>query len=272
MNASFQICPLDDEGVWDGPIQNYPLHRHEYQEVIILLSGQALHCIDGEKLTIKAPAVFLIAEGKVHLFITSDKSVGWLIRFANEYLPLDVTSLFSQFTAISTISLENSSLSHQVVCLSELLFEVAEQQDPMKQQVLRHLLAALLQILKSEHERLATSDERVKPADYQMFYRFLKQLDDSFKTEKRVETYAHNLNITSRKLALICKSIFNTTPSKLIELRCVIEAKRLLLYSGDNVRQIAFALGYEDHSYFTKIFHKTTGQTPSEFRNHTLQA
>ncbi|GAB6013341.1 helix-turn-helix domain-containing protein [Viscerimonas tarda] len=43
------------------------------------------------------------------------------------------------------------------------------------------------------------------------------------------------------------------------------EAKRFLLYSDHNVNEIAFRLGFEDSSYFSRIFKKKTSLTPSDF-------
>ncbi len=48
----------------------------------------------------------------------------------------------------------------------------------------------------------------------------------------------------------------------------VLEAKRLLYYSEMNTKEIAHTLGYEDHTYFSRIFKRTANLTPLEFRRH----
>lgn len=268
MKGSFQICPLDDKPLWDGPTELYPPHRHDHQEIIVLIHGQATHHIDGEKMIVKAPSVFLVAEGKMHLFITQDKSRGWLIRFTNEYIPMDITNLFSQFTENSTISLCNKNLYTQVVEITRLMLKVYVENKITGLAVLQHLLAALLHLLENEQQRLAAIDRGCKVGDYQIFYAFLRLLDNCFKIHKSAGYYAQNLNMSSRKLGTICKAIFNKTPLKIIESRCIIEAKRLLLYTDDSIKQISFTLGFSDHSYFTKIFKRSTGFSPSGFRAH----
>lgn len=266
MKGSFYICPLDDEPLWEGPNELYPPHRHNFQEIIVLIHGQAMHLIDGEKLTVKAPAVILVAEGKMHLFITQDKSRGWLIRFTNEYVPMDIACLFSQFTEVSTISLANKVLHAQVVDITRVMLKVYKENMTVKHAVLQHLLAALLHVLETEQQRLAANNHSCTGRDYQIFYAFLRHLDNCFRTQKNIEFYAQDLNISPRRLGIICKAVFNKNTSKIIESRCIIEAKRLLLYSDDSIKQIAFSLGYKDHSYFTKIFRQSTGYTPSDFR------
>ena len=46
----------------------------------------------------------------------------------------------------------------------------------------------------------------------------------------------------------------------------LIEAKNLLAGTGKSIAEIGFELGYNEKSYFSKVFKKKSGQTPSEFR------
>jgi AraC-like DNA-binding protein len=43
-------------------------------------------------------------------------------------------------------------------------------------------------------------------------------------------------------------------------------ACRMLSYSGRSNKEIAFDLGFESNSYFTKVFKKKMGQTPQSYR------
>jgi len=64
----------------------------------------------------------------------------------------------------------------------------------------------------------------------------------------------------------IVKLSLGKTASEAIEERRILEAKRLIKFSGLSIKEIAFELGYEEHSYFTKVFKKITGCTPTEFK------
>lgn len=46
----------------------------------------------------------------------------------------------------------------------------------------------------------------------------------------------------------------------------IIEAQRLLYYTENDVKEIAFSLGFEDHSYFSRLFKKICDKTPLSFR------
>jgi YesN/AraC family two-component response regulator len=51
----------------------------------------------------------------------------------------------------------------------------------------------------------------------------------------------------------------------------MLEAKRLLFHSSKSVKEIAHDLGYEDHSYFSRLFNKSTGMTALAFRKKSFE-
>jgi AraC family transcriptional activator of pobA len=46
----------------------------------------------------------------------------------------------------------------------------------------------------------------------------------------------------------------------------MVEAKRLLLYTGMTVAEVGYDLGFEDPAYFTRFFAEREGRAPSAFR------
>ena len=248
-----------------------PPHRHKFQEIIILTKGNADHTIDGSNYKIIAPAVVLVAEGKMHSFFPNPNVRGWAIRFTNDFLPLEIDELFSQFIELSTIPLQNEKTINKLETISKLLYEEYRRPVADDNSILRNLLSALLHLLKFEKRKLYIPNHPEKTADYCMFYQFLNLLDKNFKNEQKVEFYSKKLNITTKKLGELCKERFGMSTIKIIEQRRLIEAKRLLAYTTQTVQEIAFDLGYEDHSYFAKVFRKNLKLSPTKFRerNHT---
>lgn len=73
--------------------------------------------------------------------------------------------------------------------------------------------------------------------------------------------------MSARNLNLICRNILQRSVSEIIETRKLTEAKNLLIHSKKTISEIGFELGYNEKAYFTKVFKKKAGVTPSEFRN-----
>ncbi|HLT73147.1 MAG TPA: helix-turn-helix transcriptional regulator, partial [Cyclobacteriaceae bacterium] len=89
---------------------------------------------------------------------------------------------------------------------------------------------------------------------------------------KGVEFYAEKLFMSARNLNNISHQFLQQSVSEIIETRKLIEAKNLLSSTQKNISEIGFELGYNDKAYFTNVFKKRTGQTPSEFRKEVKKA
>jgi AraC-like DNA-binding protein len=73
--------------------------------------------------------------------------------------------------------------------------------------------------------------------------------------------------MSSRNLNLLCQNILNQSVSEIIEMRRLTEAKNLLTYTDKTVSEIGFELGYNEKAYFTNVFKKVAGITPTVFRD-----
>jgi AraC-like DNA-binding protein len=95
---------------------------------------------------------------------------------------------------------------------------------------------------------------------------FLELVEKNFTRNKGVSYYADELYITPNYLNMLSKKHFGKSAGEMIASRIMLEAKRLLYHTTSDISQIAFELGYEDPSYFTRSFRRFERKTPSEFR------
>lgn len=72
--------------------------------------------------------------------------------------------------------------------------------------------------------------------------------------------------MTTRHLSRICNEVMGCSTSDLIADRIALEAKRLLTSAEVTVGEVAGWLGYEDYSYFIRLFKKRTGMSPRAFQ------
>ena len=49
------------------------------------------------------------------------------------------------------------------------------------------------------------------------------------------------------------------------------KAKEYMKKSEINLTEIAFMVGYDDYTYFSRVFKKNAGKSPREYRNHCLE-
>ncbi|MCD2425618.1 AraC family transcriptional regulator [Niabella pedocola] len=98
---------------------------------------------------------------------------------------------------------------------------------------------------------------------------FQQLLEQYYLTERTPAFYAAQLSLSVDAFSKKIRRGFGKTPSKLIQDRVILEAKKLLHLSRKSVKEIAAQLKFEDVFYFSRYFKKHTGCAPTVFRSQT---
>jgi AraC-like DNA-binding protein len=97
--------------------------------------------------------------------------------------------------------------------------------------------------------------------------RFGDLVERSFRDKQSVAELARSLHVSESRLRNTCLAATGQSPIQLLHGRALLEAKRQLHYTDKPVREIAWALGFEDPAYFTRFFSRLAGVSPRAFRN-----
>lgn len=104
--------------------------------------------------------------------------------------------------------------------------------------------------------------------------RFKKALDEYFEQCKpeidglpKVDDLARKMKISSRYLSDLLKQETGKPASAHIHLYLIERAKDLFLESNQTINEVAYSLGFEYPQYFSRLFKKTVGMTPTAYRN-----
>ena len=271
MNNLFRISHIDaHEATRVGENPAEP-HAHDYETLIVGNAGSLEHFVDFKSTIVKAPLVSFVAKGKVHRIVTHpvDGTFDmWVLRFKSEFIAETVFHLYSTYHDNANQMLKGGTCFNRLDALCRLIDGEMNQSDP-DLAIVKHLLSALLIMIESERTKSLPenkfADEKITRNE--TFVNFLAILEANFYRPLGVEFYAEKLFMTSRNLNLICQNIVGQSVSELIETRKLTEAKNLLMTTNKSVSEIGFELGYNDKSYFSNVFKKKSGQTPTEFRD-----
>ncbi|WP_430967158.1 helix-turn-helix domain-containing protein [Spongiimicrobium sp. 2-473A-2-J] len=74
------------------------------------------------------------------------------------------------------------------------------------------------------------------------------------------------MHITPKHLNRITKATLNKKTIELITERVILEAKRLIVHSTSSLTEVARILGYEDYTYFSRVFKLKTNSSPQKFK------
>jgi len=265
MDKPFEIFALTRELVTEIRSQPTRPHRHDHEELIIITQGNPSHFIDFFKETLTAPVAIYIAHGKVHEFVPDPESRGWCIRYRNDFIRESNFNFYSNYLDQIHFSFDPVHCRQKIGILCELILNEFEE-NPDQIEIHRHLLSALLAKLEAEGSHHLPDEAAARSPHRIAFRNFLRILEDNYTRPLGVGFYADKLNTSVRNLNLVCRKVFGKSVSEIIETRKLIEARRMLLSSPMHVSEIGFALGYSEKSYFTRVFSKKTGLTPTDFR------
>ncbi len=248
-------------------------HRHEYQEIILVEGGQATHTVDGQPRLLLPGSVALIGRGRVHFMLHTDDLTAWIVRFTEDFLPGDdrgletdtLRGLFNPLGPGQTLHLpdqERANLHHLLTLIED---ENQRTEGTGRDLAIGHLLAVLLLRL-ARYRTDEINDERLALPEYRVYQDFLILLEESFRIEHSVAFYAAALNVGPDYLSRALNRAVGKTAKQLIAERIALEAKRLLTYTSQSIKEIAQTLGFSDQFRFSKAFKAQTGLPPLAFR------
>ena len=98
----------------------------------------------------------------------------------------------------------------------------------------------------------------------------LNYIEENYKTNISLDKLASIMNISTMYFSNYFKEVFNISPKQYILNKRLDEAQRLLLQSELSVKEIAYATGFQNESYFSEYFSSKIGTSALKFRNRQL--
>jgi transcriptional regulator GlxA family with amidase domain len=113
---------------------------------------------------------------------------------------------------------------------------------------------------------LQPTSVRVTSADEQFLQRLMEIMEEHMADFTfGVESLGKALGMSRVQLYRKLKALSNQSPGDFIRMMRLKRAAELLAQDSGSIAEVAYAVGFNDPSYFTKSFHKQYGQTPSEY-------
>jgi len=152
----------------------------------------------------------------------------------------------------------------EMQCVEEIRI-ADEMQGEMLRTILKRLIIKITRLAKSQTEcyRQFAEDK------LDIVRKFNLLLEVNFRTQHEVQFYAQALNKSPKTLTnLFC--LYNyPSPSKLIQRRIILEAKRYLYYTDKSAKEVAAELGFTSAAHFSRFFKVGAGVNFSEFSEAT---
>lgn len=272
---------IDDVHAFPRPNFECGMHMQEFFEINIITRGSGRHYIEDNCIETRVGDVFIIPPKVKHGFKGGGLDVFHVLisdRFMNKNMSdlQLIPSFYTLFAAEPLMRGKGNNVLYlrlekaQFDELNEILkiaLACRNQLDAFDCLSRKGFVLLLISFLCRIYSR--NSDSAVNRGENtdEAFLNAISYIHEHYFEKISVDTLAKIANLSRstflRKFNEVCK----IPPSEYIINRRLEVAEYMLLNTGDSILNIAFKCGFYDAAHFSRLFLKSKGITPSQYRN-----
>lgn len=258
------------------------LHRHEYIEVVYVLSGSAVHTVEGRSWAVKRGDLCIINVDTVHMFCP-DKAgpeplVVYDLMFTPEFFDLSLSRshsledlrdsyLFRSLPKAGPGQEAGFGVSETLHAkFSELFGRMYDEYRDRELGYTEIIRAYLLQVVVTAMRLSAAGDRGVSRSREQLVDRVLERIDADYAGPLGVRELADSVHLSPDYLGRVFKEVTGQTVTARIQAVRIQNACRLLATTQRTVADISAACGFGDPKNFYSAFKKQMGLSPGDYR------
>lgn len=258
---------------------DFPLHRHNYLEMMIVLSGSITHTISNEEITLCEGDVLILNKHVSHSIkktdtpdigvnvIISDNFVQTLSRELAETVFSELAEQNSKPDGSGIYLCFSTAGNKQIANIIEnLLFELTEY--PSDMQILRCTTSLLFDYLSRSSDSLLKQASRLPDRESMRKSTVIGYIRSNYR-EASLTELSELMFLTAPYLSKMITELFGKTFKELLLEERMRKATELITKTDLPIGDIINSVGYENESYFHREFKKKTGLTPLSLRKKT---
>lgn len=246
-------------------------HAHpEYGQVIFVREGRGVMNLEGRIVPFEGPCALLLPTECVHGLDYENDVDRWVVTTEITYLS-QVNAKLPDFVQLWSIP-RVISLTCDPDAATEFYGLVRRLQRESSSKTMGYvvgmeaLLTSLLLMLVRETRRHQVENEDATSNATCLADSFRELIERHYREDLPLQKYLSMMAVSKTQLRAACATAIGQSPVKMIHARIITEAKRNLIFGDMSVKQIAYWLGFSDAAYFTRVFRKEVGQSPTQFR------
>lgn len=254
----------------------FPEHSHDFVEVVYVCSGTVTHTINGKTIRLKAGELLFLSQCVTHsvqkseetdlavnLIVLPEFFAASLSELGEEETPLRrflVDCLCGRNTGSGYLHFQVSDVPVVQNLVENLLWTIL-QETPNKRRVCQMTMTLLFMQLIGHTETLVTESQEEAAVLKVLQYAETNYVRGSLTEAARLLHY--DLSWLSREI----KRKTGKTYTQIVQEKRLAQAAFLLKNTDRNVADISVAVGYENISYFHRIFAAAYGISPKHYRD-----
>ena len=241
-------------------------HTDDYYFFGFIEDGQCRLNIDFKEYTFEKDSLVIIRPGQVHHIIDAYNLSANFLTIDSVLINKEEKRILERY-ALQEVQL--SDISEQKLLLSILARRLNCTENTSSKLIVQRLTTAIIGMIVRD---VANTTETLSELQgninryKEIAWEFRDLLESNIRTNRAPSFYAERLNITVAYLNEAINAVWGTSVSRNIQDEIILQAKRKLVYTTASVKEIAQGLGFNDYSYFTRLFTKVAGVSPMLFR------
>lgn len=258
--------------------EEFFLHDHkDFTELVIVLSGSATHNVNDESYPVSRGDVFVVGGDTAHNYTDISDFHIYNIMYQPEvvnFSQYDITksvgfhALFlvepyfnKQHGYKNRLKLSPSNFS-LIKSIADKMLNEYNSQNAGRETIINSLFIMLV----VELSRLYTFDDQSTKNDIINIAKTASYIENHFTDDLSVSSLADLVHYSERHFARLFKETYSMTPMDYIASLRIRHACTLLSDTALPIAEISMQCGYSDNNYFSRVFKKYKGVTPSQFR------
>lgn len=243
------------------------VHRDDYYIFIFQEEGITQLMLDFKTVNVNGCALLYIIPGQVHHVLNTEGTSGWFLAVEALLVTEEYRQILEQvIPEQDSLSLDQDARAQLKQCIELVYHKFLDRNQPLSKQIVHSLLSSYIGMFSEAYLLSTPRTEALNTRPVQLTRQFRTLLLRNFKTLKSPAEYAAKLNISLSYLNEVVKSNTGFPVSYWIHHEIILEAKRLLYHTDLSLKEIAFSLGFADHTYFSRLFTKVSGTSAGKFR------
>ena len=240
-----------------------PPYRTTFNFLLFLTKGSLTQYLENEHYSLRANEILHIQQGSVTATLDiSDDAEGYYVVYENEIVTdIELGKNEMKFFNFVPFNVLQPADAQWIVRMLDLLDEEIMQENHIMEICVSILQSIFLKIMRTDSITYTPLNRQL---DIALHFRELVQKHHI--SEKSVTFYANELHISDNYLNKCVKEATNKPPKQWINEISIVHGQILLQDAVRDIGSIAYELGYESSSYFTRLFKKIAGCSPSDYR------
>lgn len=247
--------------------------RTNYFSVYFIESGAGSFWADASRFAF-GPATLLFFVPYQHIRFAPDAPVhGNVVQFHANFLCVETFHaevgcsgvLFNDPYGVPLVVLDGQTQADVANLIDRIRKEHDERELAYGEVMLAHLKVLLVLATRLKASRAGACGPGAD-LRHPVLVRLRDLIEQNYRTLHSPADYARRLHVTSKTLGRIVREHLGTTPTDLIRSRILTHAKWQLLHTLKPVKEVAREIGFSDELYFSRLFKKATGHSPTFFR------